>query len=589
VNRSRSALRRSVPVRLLAIVIFILWTLPSKATAPLTEHPVYIGEISNPAGIAPLYPAGAVATADGTRYIADSGGNRIVRIDPTGFRSEISRTGWNRPRAIALDTEPNRLWVTDTTDNEIVLITTAGQVLSTFGGAGAFRAPFAVAVDSSGVYVADTYNQRIKKISRATGASLWTQTSCQGLFSRPRGIAVGSDGKIYVADTDHGRIAVLQPETGACIRAFGRTGGGPGEFRGPVSLASDGNGGLWVAERKGYRAQHVNNDGRFLAATSTSYGIGTAQFRAPSCVYLDGSVVGVCDVFAYRILRFTDGASGAVALVGQTGGVPPALGGFNNPFGVVFGPAGELYVTDMFNHRVQKFRADGSAEREWGGFGLPPGAFNFPRGITLSADGETVVVTNSENDRIDLFTATGGFIRSVQPIGTRTGWPHQTALATDGTFWIADTNNNRVLHLAADGAVLLQFDNNGGIRTPRGIALDRAGYIYVASSGNQKVEKFTATGQLMATLATRGTGATNVKQPWNLAVYGELGSERLLITDAVNNRVVILTTSGSPVATFGASGSGGAFFNSPRGVAVNPVTGVIAVTDFYNNRISLWH
>ena len=83
-------------------------------------------------------------------------------------------------------------------------------------------------------------------------------------------------------------------------------------------------------------------------------------------------------------------------------------------------------------------------------------------------------------------------------------------------------------------------------------------------------------------------GPTNVSQPWNLAVVGPAGSERLFISDGNNGRVVIMTVAGAPLATFGTPGTGPGQFMSPRSVAVRPSDGRIAVADFDNNRISLW-
>ena len=94
---------------------------------------------------------------------------------------------------------------------------------------------------------------------------LWTQTTCSGTtFSRPRDVGVGSDGNIYVADTDRDRIVRLNPTTGACILAFGTTGAGNAQFNAPRSLTSDGSGGLWIADAGNNRLKRHSNDGTFI-------------------------------------------------------------------------------------------------------------------------------------------------------------------------------------------------------------------------------------------------------------------------------------------------------------------------------------
>jgi DNA-binding beta-propeller fold protein YncE len=247
-----------------------------------------------------------------------------------------------------------------------------------------------------------------------------------------------------------------------------------------------------------------------------------------------------------------------------------------------------MYVTDLFNQRIQKFAPNGTFEREWGSFGSPDGSMQFPRGITVSPDGETVILTNSENNRIDLFTKDGGFIKSIKAQGQVMGWPHQTAMASDGTLWIADTNKHRVLHIDQNGSILHNWDGGGTVKAPRGIALDDAGRVYVSNSGSNRVDRYSETGTHQLTLASVGTGATNVRQPWNLEIAGTGADQRIYIADGTNSRIVVLSLAGDPVMLLGAIGTGDGEFQSPRSVAVNPVDGTIAVTDFLNNRISLW-
>jgi DNA-binding beta-propeller fold protein YncE len=548
--------------------------------------PAYAGAYAAPGGVAPLYPAGGDADASGTRYVVDSGGDRVVRFAPDGTMTQILKTGLDKPRALALDPDPTKLWVADTRDNQVLQISVTGTILRTFGGTGSLKAPFGIAADASGVYVADTYDYRVVKLRASDGARLWAQTSCAGqTISRPRGVTVGSDGDVYVADTDHGRIVVLDPATGACRRAFGSPGSGDGQFAGPRDLVSDGAGGLWVAEAKSARIQHVTNTGVFISKTG-GYGSGPGKFRAPACVFMDGGAVDVCDTYEFVVQRFSVSSSGSASYLGSLGGVRPSLGGFNQPFGVAFNAAGDLFVTDMFNQRAQE-RTAGGTWFQWGGFGGRAGAMQFPRGIVVAGDG-TIVLTNSENDRIDLFAPDLSLTRSIRPSGTSFGWPHQTALAADGTYWVADTNKNRVLHLSPSGSVLGSFTGGGQIKTPSGIALDAAGNVYVANRGSNTVQKYTPGGSLVATLATPGSGATNVRTPWNLTIVSGTGGQVLLVADGGNGRILALSLGGAPLGSFGSKGSGPGQLLDPRSVAVNPVDGTFAVADMGNNRISLW-
>lgn len=579
---------RLVALAALACLVAALSVVPggSEADAGTVAYS-YAGMYFDPAGVAPLYPAGGDSDGSGNRYVADSGGDRIVKLNASGVQSVVSTSGWNKPRDLVLDTDGTSLWVADTTDNQIVEISTLGAPLHTFGGTAAFtKAPFGIAVDATGVFVADTYNSRVFKMDR-NGTKLWTQGTCLGALSRPRDLTIGSDGNVYVADTDHNRVAVLDPTDGHCLRAFGSAGKGNGQFSSPRSIVSDGSGGLWVAEAHGPRLQHVTNAGAGLGYIGT-YGSGPGKFRAPACVFMDGAKVDVCDTYEYVIQRFSVSGSGAPSYFDSLGGIRPVVGGFNQPFGVAFAPDGDLYVSDMFNHRMER-RTTGGTWTSWGGFGTRPGNFQFPRGVIVSPDGTKVVVTNSENNRIDLYTRAGALINSVRPGGTTFGWPHQTALANDGTYWVADTNRNRVLHLSTSGAVLDTITHNGAIKTPRGVALDAAGNIYVSNSGANTIEKYSPSLTYLGALATKGPGPGQVALPWNLTIAVVGGAENLFVADGNNGRVDVFNTStGTFVTSFGTQGSGLGQLLSPRSVSVDPITGTVAVADFGNNRISLW-
>ena len=569
-----------------------VYAMPGPVDPPPTAlTPAYLSQISDPGGRAPVYPAG-VEIVDGTWYVADSGGSRVVTIDPTtGAVSPLSTGVLNDPRDLEVDAaDPTALWVTDTGGSRIVRIArSSGQQLGT--PLSGLTQPYGLTNDATRVYVANTYGSPagVKAFNR-NGSVAWNQTSaCGTAFSRPRDVGLADNGQLAVADTDNHRIVILNAADGTCVRSFGANGAGAVQFKSPRSVSADGSGGLWVADAFNYRVQHLTMTGTAIGTTmpAGTLGDGPQQFRSPHCVTpVPGTTeVAVCDTFNFRVSVY-DGAGSTPTYDRTIGGTRPSNGGFNGAFAVAYGPDGSLYVADWFNHRIQKFNAAGDFVTSWGGYGPKDGALIFPRGILVSPVGD-VVVTDSENNRIDVFTSSGGFVKSVKPSsGAALSRPHQTALDGNGGYWIADTNNSRIVHLDSAGAVLLNQPIAGA--KPEGIAVDTNGEILVSNTVNNKVERYSTSGALLGTLVPSGTGAKQTRKPGGLLVTGTGASRRVWIADAGNNRVMVLDAGNAVEAVFGSSGAGDGQLTQPRGVAFDATRERIAVADFGNDRVSVW-
>src|SRR5262249_38231293 len=149
--------------------------------------------------------------ADGTVLVADTGNNRIVRLDAAG--AVIDR--WGGP-------EPG-------------------------DGPARFREPCGLAVDRDGiVYVADTWNHRVQKLD-ARGHFIAEWRMGGGLWG-PRAVAIAGDGRVFIADTGNKRVVVADA-TGRELYTFGGDGDGPGKLVEPVGLAIDQTAGLvYVAD-----------------------------------------------------------------------------------------------------------------------------------------------------------------------------------------------------------------------------------------------------------------------------------------------------------------------------------------------------
>ncbi len=272
-------------------------------------------------------------------------------------------------------------------------------------GPGEFHDPIGIAVAGSEVYVSDSRNGRIQvfdlegRFKRHFG----TPGTGVGELGRPMNLAIHR-GEIYVAEYFNDRVQVFALD-GTPKRAIGRTGGGPGELNAPAGVAVAANGDVFVADFHNQRVQRLKaDDGGFvrLWGTTGRIGVRAGEFNYPTDVALarDGTLY-VADGYNDRIQAF--GPDGAFRV--KWGG-PFAInifGPFNGWFATVTGVAidesGNVFVADFYNHRIQKFTADGVFLTSFGGQGQGPGEFNYAIAVA-SADDGTVFAVDYGNHRI---------------------------------------------------------------------------------------------------------------------------------------------------------------------------------------------
>jgi uncharacterized protein (TIGR03663 family) len=313
-------------------------------------------------------------------------------------RRDLAYGPWAAPQAVAQTADASAL----------AQRTRTVPATAVFGGPGApvqLNQPRGVAVDSQGeLYIADSQNNRIVKLS-ATGQQLnvWgTKGTGQGQFTEPWGVAIGPDGNIYVADTWNHRIQVFTPD-GAFVRAWGsqpvgQPQSGDGQFFGPRAIAFDAKGNLYVTDTGNKRIEEFDPTGKFLQSF---------------------------------------------------GGPGTGPGFFDEPVGLAVDGSGNFYVADTWNQRIQKLGPDLKPVASW-------------------------------------------------PVA---GWDSQSVvdkpyLAVDGAgnVYITDPQNSRVIEYGPTGQVLAVFgkegNDNTSFHTPTGITVDSAGNVYVGDSDNARVLKF---------------------------------------------------------------------------------------------------
>jgi len=323
---------------------------------------------------------------------------RVAGNGTTGFSGDngpATSAQFYFPTGIAVDSSGN-LYIADTGNNRIrkvsngVITTVAGNGSGGFSGdngaaTGArLSNPQGVAVDTAGnLYIADVGNQRVRKVSNGvitTAAGNGTQgfsgdkgPAASAQFNSPYGIAADPSGNLYIADTENQRIRKVSNGVITTIAGNGTTGfsgdNGPAtaaQFGTPIGIAADLAGNLYVADRDNDRIREVASGVITTAAGNGTQGFSgdngpaaSAQLNLPICVAVDSSGnLYIADSYNNRIRKVANGVITTVAGGGTpVGGNSPALisaAQFGDPSGVAVDSSGNLYVTDQTSNRIRK-------------------------------------------------------------------------------------------------------------------------------------------------------------------------------------------------------------------------------------------
>ncbi|WP_127584605.1 S-layer homology domain-containing protein [Paenibacillus koleovorans] len=472
---------------------------------------------------------------------------------------------------------------------------------------GAFNGAYGVAVDHDGnVYVADRQNHRVQKWTAATNT--WSILGSSGgggpgELSFPTGVAVDNDGNVYVADGGNQRIQKLSVDTGTWTvwsRNGGGSGTGLGEFSAPAGVAVDSAGNIYVADSNNNRIQ------KWTIATQTwsewkksggGSGSGLGEFNNPTSVVGDAAGnMYVADSNNNRVQKWTADTS-----------TWSEIGSVTSPRGVFLDEDGNLYIAG--NDLIAKLTASTNTWSEWkkagGGAGSGLGEFNGVYNVAIDTHGN-VYAADASNNRIQKWTAATdqwsemglkGFISG-------SGWgefssPSGVAIDHNANVYIADTQNHRIQKLASATNAWSEWKKSGGgsgsglgeFNAPTGVAVDSVGNLYVADRGNQRVQKWTAATDTWSEWKKSGGGSGTGLGEFNLPVAIAVDSlGNLYVVDTLNHRVQKWTAATETWSEWkkngGGSGSGLGEFTNPSGVTVDSL-GNVYVTDRWH-RIQKW-
>jgi uncharacterized protein (TIGR03663 family) len=291
------------------------------------------------------------------------------------------------------------------------------------------------------------------------------------------------------------------------VTVLGQQGNAEGLFEAPRNVAVGPDGTIYVADSGNNRIQRFSEDGAFLTAWGhlckmyeNQQGCQTADgaggFYDPWSLAVDADgFVYVADTWNHRVQKFTaDGEFVTMWGVYGTTEEPAASPGlFWGPRDVTVDPQGLIYVSDTGNKRIQVFTRDGEPVAQWGGRGAADGRFDEPVGIAVAGDGRTYAA-DTWNQRIQVFDADHRYV-SKWAIDTWIGQSleNKPYLAVDetGRVYATDPEGYRILVFASDGTFLTSIGQYGSddqsFMLPTGIAIDGEGYIWVADPGTHRV------------------------------------------------------------------------------------------------------
>jgi len=527
-----------------------------------------------PATSAQLSAMSIAIDASDDLFIGDSLNYRVREVSASGTITTVAGAGTpghsgdggpavgaqlSAFHQIAVDPLGN-IYIADSGNSAIREVASGSGIISTVAGNGQFGFfgdnssatiaalwfPYGVTLDSSGnIYIADTSNFRLRVVTTngiistfaGTGFSSYSGdggTAVTAQISGAQGMTVDKFGNLFVADTANN---VVREVAGGVISTFAGNGvvgflGDNGnavsaQLSGPLGVAADGAGDLFIADSGNDRVREVTSGTITTVAgngNSQFTGDGTPAVSAPlsvASIAIDGSGdLFIGDPINFRVREVL--ANGNIATVAGNG--VPGFSGDNGPAsaaqlsavaGVAVDSSGNVYVSDAGNQRIRKISSAGT---------ITTVAGNGTAGF--SGDGGPAISAQLHN-------------------------PSGVTVDMAGNLYIADTSNNRVREVSTTGVIttiagngISAYTGDGGsgvdaaLSLPAGLALGKAGILYVADTGNNAIRLLTPVTQtvIISSVVDSASESAIPFSPGKIAViYGSgLGPAQLAINQPVN-------------------------------------------------------
>jgi DNA-binding beta-propeller fold protein YncE len=568
--------------------------------------------------------AGDIVVGDYNNYVIkifSPTGTLVDTLNTRGKALSSSVGPMGQPYGIAVDPNDGSIYVADLNKKRIDKFNDAGVFQYVITPPRGYYAPY-VAVNAAGdLFIAEstitdvTGTNEIFEYSN-TGTPITTYvgtdgTDCAlGQFGNIRGIDVDASGLLYVTDTTNHCIQVFNTENGAAASAWVFEGsfGSSAQFSGDtrnltidradnmVYVADAGNDvvdvfSTWNGGKGGVFKGTIGTPGLDPGQLGGARGvaIGLAGTKAQGTVWVSDYTYWRINSYA-PLYKSSLGSPGEWLTQIPATPMPPPPGGFDSPTGVSVstypGTAGDIYVGDTFNQRIQEFSKKGVLLNYWGtrlDQLNAPYALDYPRGVAVDPATGNVWVNDTRSGYVKEYTSNGTYIAEY-------GGPKDFNYAVgifvaNGEVYAPDSNNDRlqVLSTKTGDEVAgfpvpcgtgIGYGDDGGCT---GVTVDSAGNIYAAAQEENLVEVYNAAGKLLSTI-----GPANLNGPYDVAVSGTT----LFVTDLNSSQVSEFDIANPVNAQFlgSWSGTGSGKFSSPRGISID-AAGNIYVVDYGGSRV----
>lgn len=529
-------------------------------------------------------PVRLAVDSDGRMFIAGKSGNVIIagadgKILIT-LNSHDNNGGRILKKPLGIAIFRDTIYVTDKSLDKVVLFSKTGAYLSSFStggsGAGELSNPQGIFVNRGVIYVADYSNDRIQ-IFGPNGVylgSIGETGNIETTLKSPTEVAVGPNGLIYVIDSSSNQVKLFKPS--------GEYAGKLNGLNRPKSLAIASDG-IFVADEEHCSISKFTFSGERLLSFG-SMGNGNGQFMEIAGIAADNS----------GNLYAAETEKGTVKVITPESGVPVESIDWappptsvrwlkDNPVQsrhVSWDPVTErLYTIDDTTNEVLAIK-DGKVVQTLKTPDWTP--------VSVKAAQEALWVVDRSIGGAIKYDGNGKEILRIGSYGSKPGFmssPGDITVKSDGTVYVADTGNDRIQSFTGDGVFLNVVGAEAGIpelRSPTALDVDEKGNLYIISSSASYILRVSPDGKVLGHIGELNESRGKLLEPVDLSMMGN----ELLVLDAGTGSIKVYTPEGEFLRAFGAKGDGPGGFRKPSSLSV--ISGnKILVADYGNKRLQL--